>query len=383
MIRRFSKNPTGKINYSLRIKSFLEVNRKVFNIFLISKILVIIISVWAAWKLTGFLHFLTWNEWLSVWSRWDTNHYISIAEHGYLPVSKTIVFFPLLPILISFFNLIFHNSIVSGLAISFIASYLSLFYFYKLLVIEKEEQKTIQRTLWLFVFFPSAIFLSAVYTESLFIFFTLASFYYYKRYKWSTCLIFVSLATLTRLTGIILLPIFLWYFIKTKAYKNRKNIIWLLLPVLTIFLFILYQKIISDDWLVFFHAQLLYWHHSLTFFGETIWNTYLKTKGIHFSYLLWEQMQYTLLILIFITISFFSKKIPRMYSWYMLFIWFLISSCNYLNSIPRYTLVFFPIFWILARLLKEKKILYYLVLFLFAIYMIKNSLIFLAAGPFY
>ena len=60
--------------------------------------------------------------WLWLWGNFDGAHYIKLSKLGYRE-AFTQAFFPLYPILIRFVNLLIHNSLVSGLVISHLATY--------------------------------------------------------------------------------------------------------------------------------------------------------------------------------------------------------------------------------------------------------------------
>lgn len=369
-------------NVSKFLDNFCATHKKIIRIFLASKILVLIISLYVAWLVAGSNHTPNWHEWLLIWNRWDTVHYIDIAQHGYPASGKLLGFFPLFPGLIYLFNFIFHNTIISGLVISLMASYLSLFYFYKLLDIEGIDKKVINRTLILFIIFPSAIFLSAIYTESLFIVLILATFYYFRQNNWLASFFLLSLATLTRSTGILLWPIFLWYFLQNKPKFNIKNAILMLLPSLALGLFVLLEKSVSGDWLAYSHSQVEFWYRPYTNFWTTFAHTF---NQVHFSELgkFWlQQIIYALFSLLIIIYSFFAKKFPRIYSWYMLLNWLTFTSWNYLASLPRYVLILFPMFWLAAALVNNKIIYYFVVIFL-VLAMSINSVDFLLGRLFY
>jgi len=72
---------------------------------------------------------------LELWNRWDSPHYLDIAEKGYTDVGESrlfIVFFPLYPFLIWLFAIILENYKLSALVVSNLAYVIACFYLYRL-----------------------------------------------------------------------------------------------------------------------------------------------------------------------------------------------------------------------------------------------------------
>jgi hypothetical protein len=114
------------------------------------------------------------NPLLAVWGRWDAEHYLGIATNGYTGTEPA--FFPLYPLLIHLVGELTGSNLLAGLLISNVASFFALLYLYKL--VEHEYNRHVaQRATFYVSIFPTAIFFSAVYTESLFFALTVASFY--------------------------------------------------------------------------------------------------------------------------------------------------------------------------------------------------------------
>jgi hypothetical protein len=123
------------------------------------------------------------NPLLAVWGRWDAVHYLNIAREGYH--GTEMAFFPLYPTLISLLARIVGNQLIAGLLISNLALFFGLLYFYKLVEHQYNREVAHRATFYISIF-PTAIFFSAVYTESLFFALTVASFYYIREHKWLT-----------------------------------------------------------------------------------------------------------------------------------------------------------------------------------------------------
>ncbi len=158
------------------------------------------------------------------WYRWDTVHYVEIAEDGYSANLKNTVWPPLYPVLIRLFSFGFINSLHSALIISNIACIFAFFLLY-LFVCDCWDEKTASKTLQFLSFFPTAFFLVAGYTESLFLAISLGIFYALKKDNWWIVTVLAPLAVLTRFQGVILAIPILWCGL-IKVKQNYLHPVW-------------------------------------------------------------------------------------------------------------------------------------------------------------
>jgi hypothetical protein len=97
---------------------------------------------------------------------WDGQHYLLLATHGYpVPATPSSAFFPLLPALIALGMHAGLGPIESGLVVVTLAS-AAVFVLLGRLLPQRDSSPS---SLWLFACFPTAFYLSVVYSESLFI----------------------------------------------------------------------------------------------------------------------------------------------------------------------------------------------------------------------
>ncbi len=150
------------------------------------------------------------------WANWDGGHYLSIASHGYLPFQT--VFFPTFPLLIKIVSYTGLNYFWSGFLISQIATLTTLFYLYKLALLDF-NQKTAQRIIFAFIIFPTSFYLGSLYTESLFLAFTLSAFYYIRKRSWKTATVLIGLSSITRIIGLTLIPLLFMEYLLLPAGK--------------------------------------------------------------------------------------------------------------------------------------------------------------------
>jgi hypothetical protein len=135
--------------------------------------------------------------------RWDSGFYLTIAEGGYVGTSPQVKpFFPLYPIFMRLVLPITKNLYRSGLFVSNISFLIALFYLYALTK-EEFDEGTAGRAVFYIAAAPTAFFFSALYTESLFLLFLTACFYYSRNGKWLLAAIAGAMASATRSLGFL------------------------------------------------------------------------------------------------------------------------------------------------------------------------------------
>ena len=137
-------------------------------------------------------------NYLARWANWDGKAYQDIANSGYIP--GLTVFFPLFPILIKLLSFFGISSFYSGMILSNLFTFLSLFFLYKLTLIDFST-KVAKRVLFAFLIFPTGFYLVTHYNESLAAFCVISSFYYARTKRWILAGLFAGAAGVTRLTG--------------------------------------------------------------------------------------------------------------------------------------------------------------------------------------
>jgi hypothetical protein len=145
----------------------------------------------------------TVNDLLAPAARYDAVWYLGIAQHGYV-TQYTTAFFPLLPLLLRAGGWVLGSPLVFGVLLSLGAALASLVLLHRLTALTLGERAA-RNAVVLQAFFPTALFLSAVYTESLFLALSLASVLCARRERWMWAGLAGGLAAATRSTGVLLL----------------------------------------------------------------------------------------------------------------------------------------------------------------------------------
>ncbi len=324
-----------------------------------------------------------------LWTRanFDGEHYVSIARQGYGYLQEA--FFPFYPGLISFVETFTFNYVLAGIIISSISFLAVLYLFKKLLKEENEKTETINKSLLWLVLFPTSFYFVSVYSESLFLFFVLLSFWFAKKEKWLMAGISAAFASYTRLVGIFLVPAILydyytkdvvrgmrerietvskgfkerlrpqywWHFIRTRA-RHLKNITFISLGAAGLLKYMLFLRRRTGDALRFVNVQSEFGANrapkEFILIYQVVWR-YIKmvftVDPQSFMYFnVWLELSITILFLFLIVYGWIKYEIRNSWMIFSAFAFLLPTLTGTFSSMPRYVLVCFPCFWVLAKM---------------------------------
>ena len=205
---------------------------------------------------------------MNQFSRWDSPHYIDIAKNGYVNTGEQrlfIVFFPLYPFLIRLITVNFDYVNLSALLVSNVSSIIAAVYLFKLAKLEFNDDVAVKAVLYLSVF-PTAYFLSAVYTEGLFFALVIASIYYARLEKWPLAGFLGLLAALTRLSGLVLLPTLLVEYFHQKQWNPRRidfKLVWTSLPLVGFLEYLNINNQVTGSFFTFMEIEKTHWDNSI------------------------------------------------------------------------------------------------------------------------
>jgi Gpi18-like mannosyltransferase len=297
-----------------------------------------------------------------MFNRWDAPHYVDIAKNWYvsnptLDAYNFIVFFPLYPILIRLFTVDLNYINLSALIVANICSLIAFFYLYKLAKLEFNEGIATKAVLFLSIF-PTAYFLSAPYTEGLFYAIVIASIYYTRLGKWQFAGFLSLFAALTRIAGLILVPVLLVEYFHQKNWKPKKTdlkILWTLLALLGFLIYLNVNNQVTGNPFTFIQIQSTHWSNNLdpwtgltSAYGWATNAAYPSNITIGIAPIL-----FALFGLLMVSIGIWRRLRPT-YLVYMFLSWGLAISTSWWISVPRYVMAMFPMF-ILFGLLSNKK----------------------------
>jgi len=306
-----------------------------------------------------------------IWARWDSDFFLRIAQDGYDDASAA--FHPLYPATVAVLGrVLFGHYVLAGLVISLLAALGSFVLLYQLTE-KRLGRDGARRSVLYLAIFPMALFLQAVYSESLFLLLVLATFLFAERNSFPSAGVTAGLAILTRAAGLALLPALALMAWRSPDRRRALLGVALAIPVAAIYPLVLWQQL--GDPFAFTDAQDR-WHRHFSRAGPFggIWDglvagwrgleqfvvghgTYVA--GVPARHAAAENLQAAVYLIIFLALTVVvwrrfgapyglfaavSLAIPLSYP----------SSRWPLLSLPRFGLVIFPFFLALAVLTERR-----------------------------
>jgi len=293
------------------------------------------------------------NFWLS-WAQWDGGHYLDISNHWYTK-STDFAFFPLFPFTVKLFGqLLGENYLLSGLLISNVSFVLFLFVFYKL-VKQKFSQKVASFTVTTFLVFPTTFFASALYSEALFLLIVVLAFRFLNEKKFLFASVCASLASLTRLVGVLLTISIVYSYLANIKFNLRKMDKYTLHIIISFFGFTVYC--------LYLFAKFRDPFKFLT--SQSFWQRQISDPVSTIAFYIWRvategslplNVYFDLgLTLLFLTLLVFGiKKIPSSLWIFSTLVILIPASSGTLTSMPRYLLSSLGTFIILGIFFENK-----------------------------
>jgi hypothetical protein len=308
--------------------------------------------------------------------RWDAIWYLRIAHEGYRTASES-RFFPLYPLVMRAGSWLTGSSVIAGLLISFVALFVALELIRRLTELELGSAPA-RATAAFVAFGPMALFLSAIYSESLFLALSAGAFYAARRGGWRWAGVLGGLAAMTRIGGFLLFaPLVLLYYYGPRSdaeampagawwkprYRATRNLLWLvLIPAAAAFVpaYLMHGGLGPAATL---SAQEKYSDHAIVFPLVTVWNAAVaawhQLLSFHSgTYSGQELLQFGALIVGCVALVGVFRRLPVAYGIYVL-LDFLLHLATPTMSDPllgfdRYASLRFPLFMWLGAWATER-----------------------------
>ena len=203
---------------------------------------------------------------VDLWGRWDGGWFLGIATHGYVDPHQTTAFFPLYPGAMRILGTVLGgHDLLAGVLVSLIAAAVAFVLLHQLAT-EILGTDAANRSVLSLALFPTALFLGAVYSESLYLALSIATFLLARRGHWARAGLLAGCCLLTRSAGIAVLPalaLLAWRSPNPRTALVRSAIA---LPVAA--LWPLWQWVRYGDPFLFLHAQTsIHFGRHLSHFG--------------------------------------------------------------------------------------------------------------------
>lgn len=153
---------------------------------------------------------ISWEEcFRQLCQRWDGNHYWNLVEQGYKGYQENgehlfLVFFPGYVWAVRLLRLVIPHTLGAGVTLSCLSFAGACCYLYRLGQ-EYYDEKTVRDGLLYLCLFPFSFFFGTMMTESLFLFLTAGACWYARKGKWGRFALFGVGAALTRMTGVLVI----------------------------------------------------------------------------------------------------------------------------------------------------------------------------------
>lgn len=317
---------------------------------------VLLIFAAASYQTISSKYFESWYGWLEIWNRWDALRHTRVEEVGYTSSGEylaDITIFPLFPWLVRAANWITGDTQVNAWFVSGIALVAVCVLLYRLAQMD-ETEPVARNSVWFLLIFPTAYFFHVNYTESVFLAVTLASFFFARRGNWRLAGLFGVLSSMGRVNGLLLFPALVIEAFVEYRKTRRWNWNWLsiLATPIGFGVYLLVNLYVTGSAFTFmavtkekfYKALAPPWTGIINSFDRAWWDD-------NPSSVMMMSIQELLFIAIgFVAIIFCARLLRWSYTVWMAGNWLLFTSVGFIMSVPRYTLILFPIYILFARL---------------------------------
>ncbi|MEV0197988.1 mannosyltransferase family protein [Nonomuraea sp. NPDC050691] len=212
------------------------------------------------------------NAYVARWKQWDAGLFVVIAQYGYdgdpakPPDAGLPAFFPGLPAVLRLVHLVVPDWTACGLIVSLVAGAVAMVALARLAELEGAPGWMAVLALLLF---PTAVFLAAGYSESLFLAFAIPAWLAARRGQWTGAVVLAAGASCVRITGLFLAVALVVEYVLHRRTRELPSppAPWPLLavPFLPLAFYSYFHYSRSGDWLAWKHAQEAGWGR------ETVW----------------------------------------------------------------------------------------------------------------
>ena len=292
---------------------------------------------------------------LEIWNRWDALNYQKLAQFGYGAsgeLQPLLVFYPLYPWTVRLFAFVTRDYLLSAFIVSTLASLAAAIVLLRLVELDYSKELA-HRAVWFLFIFPTSYFLHIGYTESLFLMLALGCVYAARKQRWLPAAVFGALACLTRANGLVLGPVLVMEAAQQYWTTRRWQWRWLYIPLLCFGFggYLVLNHHVTGDAFAFTSLMQRYFGKSLssplTGIDNAVGSWMIRAPGE--AELIGTQEVLFIVLGLACTVVSWIKLRPA-YSVWMTGNWLLFVSVSFVLSVPRYTLMMFPIYILFSML---------------------------------
>jgi len=299
-----------------------------------------------------------WHNVLGAMERQDALWFLRIADTGYRPDDGSAAFFPLYPLLVRALTLLTGGRTLLASVLVSNASFLgALIVLYALTTLEFSEAHA-RTTVTLLAVFPTSLFFLAPYSESTFLLLAVTAFCCARRDRWGLAALAAALAAMTRATGIVLAPA----LVVEAVTQHRERGVPLLPRAAAAVATLAGPGIVLAYWFAAFDHALApfdaqrHWQREPTFPLGTLSDAVSAAVRSVDVWLLD-------LVIVGVVLICAALGLRRVRAGYSVYAWASLAlPLSYpfpsrpLLSVPRFCVVLFPAFWVLADLVERGRL---------------------------
>jgi hypothetical protein len=290
---------------------------------------------------------------LGVWQRFDAIHYVRIAITGYSAADLS-VFFPLFPLLVrGSGKLLGIDHLFASVLVSNLAAVLAVTVFHRLVMDERRDHQLARKATLYLVFFPTAFFLLAPYTESLALLLSLLAFRQARRGRWWSAGVAGLAGALARAQGVLIIVVFIAELARRLKDGTRVGLaaaFAILAPLIGLFSFAAWRASVGFPALS--SVQLEYWNRVTRIPFSVVIATLGRMAMKQASFI--EYVDLAIVAVMLALGVLVLKRLPASYSVYfwtiMLFNLAQVRLTQPISSQGRFALALFPAFIVLGEL---------------------------------
>ena len=318
-----------------------------------SRVAVALLTVGGAWLLSG-AQASSVDGFLRRWDRWDVGLLRKVAEFGYqgrpehYPDEGVEAFFPGAPLVLRAVHLVVHDWTAAGLVMSLVAGAFASVALGRLAVLEGAPAS---RTVLYLVLSPYAVFLFAGYSEALFLALALWGWLCARQEHWVAAGLLVAGASTVRVSGLFLACGLVVHHLVTRRGRLGADSAALAAPFAAVAAYFAYLWTITGDPLRWFSAQEVGWGRRTTppweALGTTVRAALDETQGAEYAWSFRAEILAVAVGLV-LTVVLVRRRAWGEATYVGLSVGALATSTYYL-SVGRATLLWWPLFVLLAR----------------------------------
>lgn len=305
------------------------------------------------------------HPWADLPARWDALFYREIATHGYSwngsnEVGQTVAFFPAFPLAMRGAAAVSRLPMLwAGTVVSLAAFLLALVYLHRL-TRELTDETTAWGTVGLLAAYPSAVFFSAPYTESLFLLACTGAFWHARRREHAAAGAWGLLAGLCRVPGFLLaapLAWIAWRHAGPAAIAPRGRALAALAAAAPVLGIVLYSAYLGK-----LTGHPLLWIENQSGWGRPYYQELMRGAVVDptpggprdYSGILLDSWNYAAVALVAGTLPFALRWLGFEYGLFLVLMIVPGLLGHGFTSLGRFTAVVFPSFIVLARALRTR-----------------------------